>query len=195
MALNTKKVVLLISAIIAFLVISVASLFVWVAFYPTKNDFNGTRTVGLVFGAGISKNSEPSIALKQRLDKAIELYQESKIQLLMVSGTVEEVTVMQKYLVNCGIPKTSIVGDREGANTYETLNNYKRLAVQYGWNGGVVFISQRYHLPRISLIAERLGITNPELIAAQNRDIESDEHFNFVSREVLGMIKILIWGK
>ncbi len=121
----------------------------------------------IVLGAGVRGNT-PSMALKYRLDKAFELYQNSKIQKIIVSGdhskeNYDEVNVMRDYLAKCGIPLENIFMDHAGFSTYESLYRARDI---FGIKRALI-VTQELHLSRALYIAKSLGL-ECQGVAAEN---------------------------
>ena len=107
----------------------------------------------------------PSLMLKKRLDKTIELYNKvnNKIILTGDHGTKEydEVNVMKNYVLENKIPRQDVFLDHAGFNTYDSLYRVKEV-----FNARkIVVITQKYHLYRALYIAKHLGIEAYGIIA------------------------------
>lgn len=113
----------------------------------------------VVLGAAV-KNGEPSYMLKDRLDKAIEIYKLSGGEgVLLMSGNggrndrPDEIKAMTDYAVKNGVGIKHIIGDEEGYSTYESMY---RAVNEFGYNSFTV-VTQKYHLPRALFSAKALG--------------------------------------
>lgn len=111
----------------------------------------------VVFGAGLS-NGEPSLMLANRLDRAYDLYQAGVATEILLSGDYtppyyDEVSAMKRYLVDKGIPEAALKLDQVGFSTFATVENLLPVA-----DRKFIFVSQKYHLPRMLEIARRLNI-------------------------------------
>ncbi len=160
--------------------------------YPVRLDLAENRDVGLVFGAGIMKSGEPSAALRLRLDKGHELYRRKKIGRILVSGKIAETFVMKNYLVRKNVPASNIIVDFNGNNTFETVANYRKIAAEAEWTNGVALISQKYHIPRIALIARKLKLERASFVAADRKNIDRDKKVFFLIRESGALLKTLL---
>ena len=112
----------------------------------------------IVLGAGI-RGKNPSPLLKDRLDKAIELYNLGMAPRVIMSGDHgsddhDEVNVMKQYAIDNGIPSSDIFMDHAGFSTYDTMYRAKNI---FGVDRAIV-VTQRYHLYRSIYIAQSLGI-------------------------------------
>lgn len=191
--MKVVKITLLI--LIALFVLSSAAISVYIAFYPAQNDIAASKYLGVVFGAGITRSSGPSTALKLRLDKAIALYRNKKIEKILISGKIAETFVMKSYLLKKKVPVKDIIVDYNGNNTYETIINVKSYFAKNSAPENVVFISQQYHIPRIILIAEKVKFEAPEYISADRKAIDRDENILFILRESLAYEKTWLFDR
>jgi SanA protein len=113
----------------------------------------------VVLGAGV-RNGEPTPMLRDRLDKAIEIYNltENGCTLLMsgnggADGTEDEVTTMRAYAIEKGVKEEDIIVDPWGLSTYESMY---RTINEFGYSKFTV-VTQMYHLSRSLYSAEKLG--------------------------------------
>ena len=113
----------------------------------------------LVLGAGIIENSRPTLMLKDRLDKSIELYKKGIAPKMIMSGdhskvNHDEVGIMKKYAIERGVPSENIFMDHAGFCTYDSIYRCKEI---FGAKK-IIIVTQKYHLYRSIFIAEFLGI-------------------------------------
>lgn len=113
----------------------------------------------LVLGAGLTAEGKPSLVLRDRLDKGIELYKKGISNRLLMSGDhgregYDEVRAMKQYAVDAGVNPDDIFMDHAGFSTYESIYRardvfqVKRLAI----------VTQPYHEYRAVYIAMKLGL-------------------------------------
>lgn len=115
--------------------------------------------VGLVLGAQVYPNGQPSRFLTARLDLALRLYAAGKITVIIVSGDhgapeYDEPAAMRRYLVDHGVPGDRIVEDPAGYDTYDSAAR----AVQIYGVDRLTVITQTYHLPRAVATFRLLGL-------------------------------------
>jgi len=109
----------------------------------------------LVLGTSVLKNKKPSAILKERLNRAIELYKNKKITKILISGDntkkyYDEVNVMKNYLLLKNIPSEDIFLDHNGIRTLDSIYRAK-----YIFNAkNLIVISQKFHLPRVLYLAD-----------------------------------------
>lgn len=114
----------------------------------------------LVLGAGVYTNGMPTPILKDRLDRAVELYRSGAARKLLLTGDngtqeYDEVKVMKDYCLKEGVAAEDIFLDHAGFSTYESI--YRARDV-FGVKSAVV-VTQRYHEYRALYIAKRLGLS------------------------------------
>ncbi len=104
-----------------------------------------------------------------RLDRGVQLYQEAGNKKVLLLGgitkdnTVSEAECGRAYLLSQGVSDEDIYVEGQSRNTLENLHFAR--PVMKSW-GSVVFISNRYHLARCSLLAQGLGLEH-QLCAAE----------------------------
>ena len=113
----------------------------------------------LVLGAGIINNERPTLMLKDRLDKSIELYKKGIVPKIIMSGdhsseNHNEVIIMKNYAIERGIPSEDIFMDHAGFCTYDSIYRAKEI---FGVKN-MIIVTQKYHLYRSIYIANFLGI-------------------------------------
>ena len=113
----------------------------------------------LVLGAGIINNERPTLMLKDRLDKSIELYKKGLAKKIIMSGdhgkkNHDEVGIMKNYAIERGVPSEDIFMDHAGFCTYDSIYRAKEI---FGVKRTVI-VTQKYHLYRSIFIANKLGI-------------------------------------
>lgn len=156
------------------------------------NDIKKSYDIGLVLGCSVLKDGTPSKMLRDRLNRAIVLYENKSIDKILISGdhqkTYSEVTVMKKYLVENGIPEDEIIVDEIGYSTGESLinvkNNFK--------DKKIIIITQRYHLYRSLFIAANLGI---DAIGVTAKEINYNGQIFREIREILARNKDFVLYK
>ena len=113
----------------------------------------------LVLGCGVYSDGTPSPMLRDRMNRACELYHQGWASVLLVSGDDRpghhyEVQVMRDLAVQGGVPAEAVVMDPAGVCTYDSI-----------WRAEAVFqirravlVTQEYHLFRALHLAQALGV-------------------------------------
>lgn len=106
---------------------------------------NATADAILVLGCG-TKDGKPFLMLQDRLDKAIELYENNQVSTIILSGdsSDNETKIMKEYMIDQGINEDVLILDNEGYSTYQSLYNAKNV---YHFNS-IIVSTQQYHMYR-----------------------------------------------
>ncbi len=145
-------------AVIAALVFPLAQIF----FFGTT-DYRTNADAAVVFGARVYDDGRLSLALRERMDTAIELYSQGYVGKLIVSGGIEEGTsiseakAMFSYAQQQGMPSSDIIVDEYGSSTKETVDNTVAIAQSNGF-GKLIATSSFYHMPRIKMLYMARGV-------------------------------------
>ncbi|GAB2821090.1 ElyC/SanA/YdcF family protein [Actinocorallia aurea] len=115
--------------------------------------------VALVLGAGLDPDGTPTPFLARRLDRAMELLEQGKAKVLLLSGdnsrtAYDEPTAMRDYLVAHGVPAKVIVLDHAGFDTWDSCVRARKI---FGVTRALV-VSQYFHLTRAVALCRRTGI-------------------------------------
>ena len=113
----------------------------------------------IVLGCKVKEDGSPSDMLKDRMKKAIQLYEMGVAPKILMSGdhgqtNYNEVMTMKQYAIDAGVPSEDIFMDHAGFSTYETMYRAKEV---FGVESAVV-VTQEYHMYRSLYIANELGI-------------------------------------
>jgi len=116
--------------------------------------------VGLLLGTSkYNRYGGANLFFRYRIDAAISLYQNHKIDYILVSGdnrtlSYNEPRDMRKALLARGIPDTAIYLDYAGLRTFDSVVRCKKVFGQSAF----IIISQEFHLARALFIAQNVGI-------------------------------------
>lgn len=131
----------------------------WVILFPLvqvygfgSTDYRRPADVAVVFGARVYADGQPSMAVADRVDTAVELFRAGWVPRLLFSGgpgdgAVHETEAMRRRAVSQGVPASAIDLDPAGLNTAATVHN----TVEGLRGRRVLVVSEFYHLPRIKL--------------------------------------------
>jgi vancomycin permeability regulator SanA len=144
----------------------------------------------IVFGAGVHADGTVSEILADRLQTAVELYRDGRVDALVLTGDhaspeYDEVDAMRRFVVARGVPDSALVVDPYGVDTFSSVARAKRV---YGVDRAIM-VSQGYHLPRAIFVGESLGIA-AEGVAADRRSYRAMGWFR--AREVLSRCKAVL---
>lgn len=131
-----------------------------------------------MLGAKVYENGDLSGILKDRVDAAIELYENKKIKRFLLSGdhgreNYDEVNHMKKYLLNKGVPIEDIFLDHAGFDTYNSIYRAKKIFKV----DSVIIISQAFHVKRAVYIAKYLDL--------QAQGYTADKHTYGIAKKMI----------
>lgn len=164
-AVNVKKTSILIKRIFIYFG---GGFILWFLFHTIFITFDGffdetvRSDVGIILGNKVKADGTLSERLAKRVDKGIELYQDSLIGLVIVSGGLGiegyyEGTKMSEYMIERGIPPEKIIIDNLGITTSATAENVKKLGLDDA--SSVTVITQFYHISRTKLAFKKQGFS------------------------------------
>jgi len=119
-----------------------------------------SKKYAILLGAAVKPNGEPSDILNDRIDVAVELYKEGKVEKILISGdgwsdeNYDEVKTMRAEVLNRGVKLIDILEDEKGTRTINSCRNAKN---QHGIDEAII-VTQGFHLPRALYLCTRSGI-------------------------------------
>ena len=116
----------------------------------------------VVLGSKVEDDGTPSVHLRIRLERAVELYKAGTVPVIIVSGGpgvpgYPEPLVMRNYLIAHGVPEQAIVLDPTGINTAATARNAVPLMAEHHIDS-VIIVTEYFHTPRTRLAFAQQGI-------------------------------------
>ena len=116
----------------------------------------------IVLGAQVLPNGQPNRILKTRLDLAIDAYTARPRPIICCGAKGDdepeaEGKVMREYLIAQGIPEQDIQSETGSYNTYENLENARKLLDPEVKS--VLIVTSDYHIHRALRIARDKGFT------------------------------------
>jgi len=151
------------------------------------NHETSKKQTALVLGARVWGNGEMSDIFKDRVETAISLYKDGKVEKILVSGDhgrkdYDEVNTAKKYLLANGVTPEDIFLDHAGFDTYDSLYRARDIFLAES----LIIVTQEFHLPRALYIANGLGIDACGISSDLHRYYGETKRNN---REVLAKIK------
>jgi vancomycin permeability regulator SanA len=155
------------------------------------NDENTRSDIGVIFGNKVNPDGSLSERLEKRCDKGIEMYKDSLVGLIVVSGGFGkeghyEGTKMHDYLVSKGVPKDKIIIDNLGNTTEATADNIRRMNLSAN---SITVITQYHHISRAKLAFKNNGY---EKVYGGHADYFELRDIYSIVREFLGYYKYLL---
>lgn len=128
-----------------------------------NRDEAAPATAIVVLGAA-QYEGHPSPVLRARLEHALELYERGLAPLVIVTGgtgvgdTTSEAQVSRRFLLQHGVPDSSVVMETHGLTTSQSLHAVA--AIMSALPGHtVILVSDPFHMLRLSILARGLHLT------------------------------------
>lgn len=149
--------------------------------------------VAIVFGAGLLRNGQPTAVLRDRVETAVQLYQDGKVEKILMSGdnrivTYNEPAAMRTYALSLGVPDEDIVLDFAGRRTYDTCYRAKDI---FGVPAEALLITQSFHLPRAVFTCNALGLKSIG-VNADRRTYRRSSQFYWALREIPATLRAVL---
>ncbi len=122
---------------------------------------DGAAECAIVFGAAVRGADMAGPGINRRIGTAVRLYQEGKLDRLVLSGgkgseaQESEAAVMRGLALEAGVPLSALSVEEESHSTLENLRNSLPLLADCDT---VVGVSDGYHLARIEMLADQVGL-------------------------------------
>jgi SanA protein len=128
------------------------------------------KRVAIVFGAGLLRDGSAGPVLRDRVETAVQLYQQGKVDKLLMSGDnrfveYNEPEAMRQYALEFGIPDEDIVLDYAGRRTYDSC--YRANAIFQV--DSAILVTQSFHLPRALFLCNWFGV--------ESTGVEANNHY------------------
>jgi len=156
-------------------------------------DGTSETTCAIVFGSAVHEGREAGPGIRRRVDAAVDLFQQGKVQTLILSGgvgegnTLSEAEVMRDEALKSGVPEDTLRLEKESTSTWENIKFAQPLAENCD---SLVAISDRYHLARIRIAALRQNLDMMFYPAANPPS--SLFEFKEILRESVGVLVYLV---
>lgn len=149
-------------------------------FGPSR--YERSADCAVVFGARVYANGVPSLALADRVDEAVRLYQRGLVGCIVMSGAVDEHNgqsepeAMRARAEAFGVPHGAIILDEAGVDTASTVRNTERWMRSQGLSTALV-VSHYYHEPRAKMLFDRAGVRAFTVPAQMSRRLVKEPYF------------------
>lgn len=126
--------------------------------YAEVNTVPQAKTA-IVLGASVYSDGQLSPILQDRVDSAIDLFENDRVEEILISGdhgsdNYNEVDAIANYLTKHGIPKNKLILDHAGFDTYDSMYRASKV---FNITDAIV-ITQEFHLPRAMFIVKHLNL-------------------------------------
>ena len=118
--------------------------------------------VVVVLGASLGAGGKPSVTVRRRMARGVEVFRASGAAAMVVTGGpsrggVSEAEAMRDLALVAGIAADRIVIEPTARSTFENASRSARIMAERGWSRALV-VSDRVHLPRALLAFHSVGV-------------------------------------
>jgi len=136
------------------------------------------------------KDGRLNYYFKYRVDAAVELYKNGKIEYILVSGdngnkAYDEPSDFKNELIKRGIPADKIFLDYAGFRTWDSVIRAKEIFGQ----DSLTIISQKFHNERAICMAENKGVT---AVGFNAQDVRDNYGIKTKIREAFARVKVFV---
>lgn len=151
-------------------------------------------TLAIVLGAAVWSDNKPSPTLASRVDKAIELYRQGKVNKIQLTGgnapgELSEAEVSLKYILGKGIDRNDVWIEKSTTSTIEQVRFIKNNLMKEKQVNSVIVISDIYHLQRVREICRFYDVKAD--VAASDLKLKTDKIIFYQLRECIALL--LFW--
>jgi uncharacterized SAM-binding protein YcdF (DUF218 family) len=150
-------------AVLLFALLFVYFFITFVQVYRSSR-YDGATTADAIIVLGAAQyNGRPSPVLQNRLDHALELYNEDLAPTIVLTGgrkegdVFTEATTGYNYLREHGVPDEALLKEVDGTSSWESLSASARFLIAQH-KTKVVLVTDGYHAMRVGAIADDLGL-------------------------------------
>lgn len=171
--------------------------------YYFKDDaslyYNGTKkaNAGVVLGAAVWGGNRPSPILRERINKAFEIYEKKYVPRLVLTGggspnEMTEGEVAKNELIKYGVDKNSLIVEDKSNSTFEQIIFVRdKLYKKNKWEK-IILVSDNYHLFRSSEIC-KFNSMNVDCISTDTPHTPEGA-MNFCFKETVAVIFYWVFG-
>ena len=168
--------------------------------YGAYDHISDDPQVMIVLGCQVRQDG-PSVLLRDRLDEALSYLKDHPDMTVVVSGgqgpdePTTEAQAMADYLVANGVEEENILLEDDSHNTTQNFQYSRDLLEEekIDCSGGVLVVSNGFHLTRARMLAERAGFDNVSTLAAPASHLPS--RLYMYVREPLALVKSFVFDR
>ena len=168
--------------------------------YGAYDHISGDPQVMIVLGCQVRQDG-PSVLLRDRLDEALSYLKDHPDMTVVVSGgqgpdePTTEAQAMADYLVANGVEEENILLEDDSHNTTQNFQYSRDLLEEekIDCSGGVLVVSNGFHLTRARMLAQRAGFDNVSTLAATASHLPS--RLYMYVREPLALVKSFVFDR
>lgn len=158
------------------------------------SDDGASADCAIVLGAA-AYHTKPSPVFKARIDHAIKLYQEGRVNVVLLTGgygknaPFAESEVAYNYCVSNGVPRERILLEKNSQTTEQNIIEAKKLMNSSGLKTALI-VSDPWHLKRGLAISKKHGVSAKPSATRTSMYRSEKSQWQFLLRE---MYYIHLW--
>lgn len=180
--------------------ILVFALLLGTVLWGAYDHISGDPQVMIILGCQVRQDG-PSVLLRDRLDEALSYLKDHPDMTVVVSGgqgpdePTTEAQAMADYLVANGVEEENILLEDDSHNTTQNFQYSRDLLEEekIDCSGGVLVVSNGFHLTRARMLAQRAGFDNVSTLAAPASHLPS--RLYMYVREPLALVKSFVFDR
>lgn len=184
--------------LVALLIILALYIVMVVQVYRVAAEDNARPADTIIVLGAAQWSGRPSPVLQARLDHVLDLYQRGLARHIITTGGIgdgdryAEADVAAEYLNREGVPLAAIEREREGRDTWQSLQDADTIMHDEGWHSAIL-VSDPFHMWRAGKMADDLGITT-YTSPTRTSPISGDKwwEFQYVAREPVSLIAYML---
>jgi vancomycin permeability regulator SanA len=158
--------------------------------YNEKKIINYKNNVAVVLGAAVWSNNQPSPSLAARVDKALNLLDNGKVNSIYLTGSnapgeLSESEVALRYIKKKKVITSNIFTEAKTTSTNEQIRFIKQKLLSDSQKKNIIVISDSYHLVRVSEISKFQNIKIQ--LVASDLSYSFEKALYFKLREALAL--------
>ena len=170
--------------------------------YGSYDHVKGDPQIMVILGCQV-KPWGPSILLQDRLDKALDYWDDNPDITIVVSGGqgadehISEAQAMYDYLVENGVDEGQIIQEDQSYNTLQNLTCTMQMLEEKGYDttGEIVVVSNGFHLTRVRMLWERVFGSDDNLSTLAAPATHVPSRLKMYIREPLALVKSFIFDR
>jgi uncharacterized SAM-binding protein YcdF (DUF218 family) len=116
----------------------------------------------IVLGYPATKEGKPSPIMRERVAKAVELFNSGYARNIICSGSNNkskyvEAEVMKQYAISLGVPENCLIKEDKSLNTYRNIVNSIEVMKDKNWSTAIV-VTSPWHIRRASYLLSKFHI-------------------------------------
>ena len=191
---------LLRAVVISFIGLLLLSLFSFLYIqkeWNEKENYGKGNKTAVILGAAVYKNNLPSPLFEARIKKAYQLYRDSVVNKILVTGSnapgeITEAEAAYKYLERLEVNKKDIDLEDQSRTTIDQMRYIKQIYQKKNSGVELIIISDKFHLTRTAEICKFLGIKFS--IAASDYAVGDEKLLFYKVRESISLLIFWLFG-